>query len=227
MARTSPSRIRRSASTMLVVIVMMLGMLFQQTSTAWRTGLLRTGGYMQLRSYIGAIQRDASAMIDANQLPEEMLCGGQKQQFNSGMIQFYTMTGSDKNRTLNFITHDLNGNREQRVLWFNGTWKSPDGNTESAQSDILPPEPGQSESSLLVTPEQFVATYSDEPQYDRAGRPVSSAANKFPLYLTVDATIKQKGELFEVGAESAGPDMEFGKGPDDPKGRDDIRTWVQ
>ena len=35
------------AATILVVIVMMLGMLFQQTSVAWRTGLMRSDGYMQ------------------------------------------------------------------------------------------------------------------------------------------------------------------------------------
>jgi prepilin-type N-terminal cleavage/methylation domain-containing protein len=82
------------AATILVVIVMMLGMLFQQTSVAWRTGLMRSDGYMQLRAFIGALQRDASAMIDANQIPQSLLCNNQKQKFESGEIRFYTMTGT-------------------------------------------------------------------------------------------------------------------------------------
>ena len=61
------------ASTILTVIVMMLAMLFQQTSVAWRTGLMRASGFMQLRSYIGAIQRDASAAIDAKNIPSALL----------------------------------------------------------------------------------------------------------------------------------------------------------
>ena len=71
---------------------MMLGMLFQQTSVAWRTGLMRSDGYMQ-PALISALQRDTSAMIDANQIPRA--CSVTiKKKFESGEIRFYTMTGT-------------------------------------------------------------------------------------------------------------------------------------
>jgi type II secretory pathway component PulJ len=63
------------ASTILIVLVMLLAMLFQQTSLAWRTGVKRADGYLQIRALVGAIQRDASQAIDIETLPTLAPCG--------------------------------------------------------------------------------------------------------------------------------------------------------
>lgn len=218
------------AATILIVIVMMMGALFQQTSMAWRTGVLRTGGYMQLRSYIGTLQRDASAMINANLIPKQLLCNSQEQRFDGTSLEFYTLTGTDESRALNFITYDLSGNRTQRTLKLNqggaagnAAWDSED------TSNLLKFMPNQTEENMSVKPQRFIPKVLSGvgfKEYDRDGNEVISARQKFPIYLSVDAEIGQVGQLYDVGAESAGPDKIFGTGPNDPQGKDDIRTFV-
>jgi hypothetical protein len=220
------------AATILVVIVMMLGMLFQQTSVAWRTGLMRSDGYMQLRAFIGALQRDASAMIDANQIPQSLLCDNQKQKFESGEIRFYTMTGTlrpDPNnpstlqdfRALNFITYNTGGKRTQRRLEPNGTW------SEEESSNVLsPPNIGANPDKPQVAAKGFSFAFQSGTEYDIAGNVVPNAS-RYPLFLTVESDVTQKGRLYDVGAECSGPDKKFGTGPSDAAGKDDIRTWVQ
>lgn len=220
------------AATILVVIVMMLGMLFQQTSVAWRTGLMRSDGYMQLRAFIGALQRDASAMIDANQIPQSLLCNNQKQKFESGEIRFYTMTGTlrpDPNnpstlqdfRALNFITYNTGGKRTQRRLEPNGTW------SEEESSNVLsPPNIGANPDKPQVAAKGFSFAFQSGTEYDIAGNVVPNAS-RYPLFLTVESDVTQKGRLYDVGAECSGPDKKFGTGPSDAAGKDDIRTWVE
>ena len=218
------------AATILVVIVMMLGMLFQQTSVAWRTGLMRSDGYMQLRAFIGALQRDASAMIDANQIPQSLLCDNQKQKFESGEIRFYTMTGTLRTkpngsledfRALNFITYQIGGKRTQRRLKPDGTW------SEEESSNVLsPPSIGANPDKPQVKATHFDIAYQQGTEYDIAGNVVPNAS-RYPLFLTVESDVTQKGRLYDVGAECSGPDKKFGTGPSDVAGKDDIRTWVQ
>lgn len=224
------------AATILVVIVMMLGMLFQQTSVAWRTGLMRSDGYMQLRAFIGALQRDASAMIDANQIPQSLLCNNQKQsnnqkqKFEADEIRFYTMTGTLRTkpngsledfRALNFITYQIGGKRTQRRLKPDGTW------SEEESSNVLsPPSIGANPDKPQVKATHFDIAYQQGTEYDIAGNVVPNAS-RYPLFLTVESDVTQKGRLYDVGAECSGPDKKFGTGPSDVAGKDDIRTWVQ
>ncbi len=218
------------AATILVVIVMMLGMLFQQTSVAWRTGLMRSDGYMQLRAFIGAIQRDASAMIDANQIPQSLLCNNQKQRFESDEIRFYTMTGTlrtksdgslENFRALNFITYQIGGRRTQRRLEPDGTW------SEEESSNVLTlPNIGENPDKPQVRATHFDIAYQQGTEHDIAGNVIPNA-NRYPLFLTVESDVTQKGRLYDVGAECSGPDKKFGTGPSDAAGKDDIRTWVQ
>ena len=218
------------AATILVVIVMMLGMLFQQTSVAWRTGLMRSDGYMQLRGFIGAIQRDASAMIDANQIPKNLLCGNAKQEFTANTIQFYTMAGSLPTksggnlvdyRSLNFIVYDIDGTRAQRRLEPDGTWSSEE------RSDILefltdhsnPDKP-------TVRATRFNIAFQTATETDIDGNTVANSS-RYPLFLTVESEVTQRGRMYDVGAECSGPDKKFGSRPTDAESKDDIRTWVQ
>jgi prepilin-type N-terminal cleavage/methylation domain-containing protein len=218
------------AATILVVIVMMLGMLFQQTSVAWRTGLMRSDGYMQLRAFIGAIQRDASAMIDASKIPPSLLCNNQKQLFSSSDIQFYTMTGTLRTnpngtladfRALNFITYNTGGERVQRRLEPNGTWGAEERSNvlRAPNVDAKPDKP-------QVDVVGFNIAYQNGTEYDLNGNAIPNA-NRYPLFLTVETQVVQKGRLYDVGAECSGPDKKFGTGSSDVAGKDDIRTWVE
>lgn len=195
------------ASSILIVIVMMLAMLFQQTSVAWRTGLIRSRGYAQLRSYVGTIQRDATAAIDARNLPAKLLESNGKQSFTSGKISFYTLSGDENERSLNYITHDLSGTREHKVLALdgNGKWDTV------SSSDVLKFLSDSNSDDPDIDPKNFKFMWGP----DDAG-----LSDEFPLCIRVDAQVTQKGKLYQVGAASAGPDKIWGT-------KDDIRTWVE
>ena len=208
------------AATIMIVVVMMLGALFQQTSTAWRIGLMRTGGYAQLRSYIGTLQRDANAIINSNQLPKNLLVTpSTEQSFESGRISFYTLTGSDNTRALNYITYDLSGKRIQRTLDLvqgnasgNADW------TGEEVADLLKFLPNQTDDNMLVRPMGFVFEFPSTSEYNLEKQLVTGS-KRFPLYLSVEAKIEQSGSLYDAGAESAGPDKTWGT-------KDDIRTFA-
>ena len=216
------------AATILVVIVMMLGMLFQQTSVAWRTGLMRNDGYMQLRAFIGAIQRDASAMVDANQIPEDLRYMNKKQEFTSDSIQFYTLAGAlptksggtlEDFRALNFIVYDINGTRTSYRLEPNGTsWEKQESDILDFLTDSSDPDKPQ------VNATRFNVAFQDGKETDIDGNTVADA-NRYPLFLTVAAKVTQRGRMYDVGAECAGPDGTFGTLPTDAASKDDIRTW--
>jgi prepilin-type N-terminal cleavage/methylation domain-containing protein len=219
------------AAAIMVVIVMMLGMLFQQTSVAWRVGLMRSDGYMQLRAFVGALQRDASAMIDANKIPQSLRYSNKKQVFGDTEIQFYTMTGTLRTkpdggmedfRALNFITYKIDGTRTQRRLEPDGRWSQ----SEERSNVLSVPNIGENLDKPQVTAKGFSFAFQSGTEYDIDGNQVSSQ-NRYPLFLTVETEVTQRGRLYDVGAESSGPDKRFGSGPADAAYKDDIRTWVE
>ncbi len=220
------------ASAILVVIVMMLSMLFQQTSIAWRTGQLRAQGAMRLRSYIGAIQRDASVAIDAKKLPKELLCTQDaispdgRQMFEPDDILFYTMTGGADTfplkRSLSFIHFTSAGKRKKYELSENKIWSLVE---ETTVVDFL--VDGSSDENKAVETKSFFFEWPDVKDYDADGKVITENKYRLPLYMTVNARLIQKGKLYDVGAASSGPDGKPGDDFEKSPGKDDIRTWVQ
>ena len=199
------------ASTILVVIVMLLGMLFQQTSLAWRTGVRRADSFMQVRSLVGAIQHDASAAIDARTIPEGLksTLGGAAQKFDGWPLQFYTLTGSGfKNnnpggvplRALSYITYSQGGKRTETVLCGDGSADDP------KESDVK---------KIVVNQTSLNTTLLDV-------NPVFGGLSTegLPLFLTFTVEVEVAGKSYDIGAASAGPDKVWGT-------KDDIRTWVE
>ena len=201
------------ASTILVVIVMMLGMLFQQTSLAWRTGTRRAESFMQVRSGVGAIQLDASAAVDARFLPSQYVTA--EQEFSGGSLLFYTLTGGvefDKNgtpqynRSLKRVTYDTAGNRVETALKGNGSWGTP------KRSNVLTfAERQSSRNRPNVSLTSFV------PDYGKAVDNLDS--DGLPLAVTFGARVTTTGNNLDIGAASAGPDRTWNT-------KDDIKTWV-
>lgn len=204
------------ASAILVVIVMMLAMLFQQTSLSWRTGVKRADAYMQVRSGIGAIQRDASAAVDARAIPQVLrsrLAGSQ--QFASG-LRFFTLSGDgfeDGNnngsmdaselpyRALSYITYDMNGKRTETLLRGDGSVLN------MPQANVLNFIKNQTSANKPTT----VIT-KIEPEYG------ANSPQGLPLYVKIRARVEYAGNSLEIGAASAGPDKTWGT-------KDDINTW--
>jgi len=202
------------ASTILVVIVMMLGMLFQQTSLAWRTGTRRAESFMQVRSGVGAIQRDAAAAVDARFLPSQYVT--EKQNFSGGSLLFYTLTGGVElrsagtplyNRSLKKVTYDTAGNRTETTLKGSGGWGTP------KRSNVLTfAERQSSRNRPSVSLTSFVADY---------GKAVDNLdSDGLPLAVTFGAKVTTTGNNLDIGAWSYGPDRK-------PNTKDDIKTWVE
>lgn len=197
------------ASTILTVIVMMLGMLFQSTGLAWRTGVQRADTFMQIRGFFGAIQRDLSAAIDARELPEE-LRSGRTQSFSGFPLRFFTMTGTGFDRTgttpyrsLTYITYDSAGNRTEEKLRANGSWDTPVKYNvmTTAERSLNPNKP-------KATVQGINAVF---PTGDSAG---------LPLFVNIRARVVSSGYNLDIGAASAGPDGVWGT-------KDDIATWLK
>jgi len=202
------------AASILVVIVMMLGMLFQQTSLAWRSGSFRAEAYMQVRSYIGAIQRDASAAVDARLLPQQYVT--EEQNFSGGRLVFYTLTGGVEldetgnllfNRSLKKVTYDTAGNRTEQSLKPDGSWGAV------KKANVLTfAERQSSKNRPGVKPLQFT------PHFGQSGDGLDSQG--LPLHVTFGAQARSTGNTLDIGAWSFGPDGR-------PNTTDDIKTWVE
>ncbi len=202
------------AASILVVIVMMLGMLFQQTSLAWRSGSFRAEAYMQVRSAIGAIQRDASAAVDARFLPQQYVTEGQ--QFSGGRLIFYTLTGGVEldetdnllfNRSLKKVTYDTAGNRTEQSLTPGGSW-----GPEKRANVLTFAERQSSKNRPSVSLTQFT------PHFGQAADGLDSQG--LPLHITFGAQARSTGNTLDIGAWSWGPDGRRNT-------TDDIKTWVE
>ncbi len=204
------------ASAVLIVIVMMLAMLFQHSSHAWRIGVRRAGAYMQIRAVIGAIQRDASAAVDESTIDPEVRqkLGGDSQSF-SGSLNFYTLTGSGKDttsggggsqyykRTPAFISYSGAGVRTEKYLLPNGSLVQDTSNIR----DFMPTSNANAPSIAGLT---FMA-----------GLEVGGGSSRqLPPYVMIRTSVTTQGQARDIGAASAGPDRIWGT-------KDDIRTWLE
>ena len=199
------------ASTILVIIVMMLSMLFQQTGIAWRTGVRRAGIFMQARSLIGALQRDAVKAVDENSIDDRLtaLLGG-GQDFKADRLSFYTLSGSGfegddivngvPRRSLSFITYNAEGKRTEIPLLANGKPGTP-------VSSVVTVSISGNKNAPQTSPPIFDYTYA----------PYNS---EFPISMRLKADVTSEGYNLEIGAGSAGPDGAWGT-------KDDIRTWIE
>lgn len=205
------------ASSILVIIVLMLGMLFQQTGLAWRTGSQRANNYMEVRALMGSLQRDAAAAVDQWSVNPELrsaLSGSDSQKFDGFPLAFFTLgaTGFENGdpdatplRALSYITYSQDGVRTERTLMANNSAYSP---------------PAVNVKKVFST-SKVVATIDEvEAEYPTGGN------NRLPLSVRLKISITPSGKSYEIGAESAGPDGKFGATFSDPNGKDDIRTWV-
>ncbi len=194
------------ASSILVVIVMLLAMLFQHTSHAWRVGVRRADVYMQIRSAIGAIQRDTAAAVDERSLDPEVVAqlGGGSQKFN-GPLQFYTLTGTGANpalRSPTYVSYSASGSRTETKLL-------PSGSKQTKNSNVLDfIQRTGGKNRPVTTIQGFTPVY-----------PSGAGANGLPLYVVVKARVTSSGNALEIGAASAGPDKTWNT-------KDDIQTWV-
>jgi len=218
------------ASTIMITIMLMLGMLFQQTSQAWRTGRQRAEALLVARTFFGILQRDVSNAIDVNTLPTVMqealqnAAGGLpnlQQSFSPSQIQFFTLTGTgfdNKNaeqnkqgnralRSLTHVSYSTGGSRTETLLLPSpsadgGFEMSPSNNDR--QTNLLSIRPG----NVTFDVQAFTMYY------------LNGNSGGLPTYIMVQATTGASTNRWEIGAGSSGPDREWDT-------EDDIKTWTE
>ena len=204
------------AATILVVIVMMLGMLFQQTGIAWRVGVRRADAFSQVRSLIGAIQRDAAKAVDEDAIDDDVrnLLGGGNQNFSGSDLSFYTLDAggfhindsglpnySKPKRSVSHITYTTAGKRTETFLIAGGTTETVDTNVRDFATRV----------GSTTTPSTTLDGF--DPVWGPGG-----SGNGLPLFVKMKAKVTSQGYTLDIGAESAGPDRTWNTD-------DDIRTW--
>jgi len=92
------------AVTVLVVIVLIASMVFQQTQTAWTAGSRRAAAETALRGIMGILERDLTHAVDATQFGATI--GGQ-QSFGANGFTFVTLDGT--NRMAQLVDYTFGG----------------------------------------------------------------------------------------------------------------------
>lgn len=129
------------ATSILLVIVMMVSMVFQQQSAAFQSGEDRVKGQAAIRNIVGMMVRDLSLAVDSSCISNAPA----RNEFRSNSIKFLAMTGEagvnmeDRDEkdgaVLQYVSYSFSGGRVRReVIGYkvdaNGWTKA--GNSQSA-----------------------------------------------------------------------------------------------
>lgn len=202
------------ACSILVVIVMMLGMLFQQSSKAWRIGVNNADNFMQLRAFLGALERDASKAVSYQAL-KEGFAGAEDLYFDKGRdqfgstLKFYTLSGEATNRAITFVEYSFSDMRRKETIW--KTSSGGQASERSSSSVLVKKTSGSSAPSFSSVDAVWTDNNSD--RYE------SSRNRYLPDYITFKVKLRTDSTVMaEIGAASAGPDALWNT-------NDDIFTW--
>ena len=122
------------ATAVLLIMVVMIGTLFTQSSSAWDTGYARAEGGMIVRGVVGAISRDLNTLIDGRPF-EVVWTSSVPVEVSDSSLSFISMkAGEDENaREPHLIEYSAGSSvtRTETPLKRNGTWwvKGPTSQT--------------------------------------------------------------------------------------------------
>lgn len=202
--------------TILVVVVLIVGMIFQQTSSAWNTGVSKSNAQASIRAIVSAISNDLaksydplwSQQVSVNNeeasgsdidLDEEAI------EISTHTLSFYivkdnadilqTQSGSNVLRGISRVEYNISGQwitRKETPLTFDGR-------------EINLPE----------------AKFEIESGVDLKFDPVEDENSQIPLgvRITIDSSARKTIENFEIAVGSSGPDGIWDTD-------DDIKPWV-
>ena len=111
------------ATTILLVIVILASLVFQQTTGAYDTGERKVSANVALRNIVGAISRDLALAVDSEEYE-----GLPNNSWGASSIKFAALTGSP-GKTLQFITYTAGGNsvhRKAESYEYNNGWRKCD-----------------------------------------------------------------------------------------------------
>ena len=180
------------ATTVLLIIVMLVSMIFQQTNAAYQSGTVRVEAMMELRSVVGTIARDLTLAVNSDHYPG----GAFMNEFRADSLQFVALTGTPDNtgkRTPQWIEYAYTGMRVNRRCWDMICTRRDDGtlhwNTAgAAQESVLNPSQG-----LVVRFERFPPTET----------------SMLPLRVDIECEVVHPGRNSAISARAAGKNRRF------------------
>jgi len=174
------------AITVLIVIVMVTALIFQQASVAWGTGTRKAGAETNLRAVMGTIERDLAMAVDDTPF------GGNINSFNSSSCSFVTLDGSVDTtvsppyRMPQKITYSLSGGNVTRTV-FKGRYMNPtwDFSTQASSATL---------GGGMIT------TFTCSP----IAAPANGPAPSFPLRVEIEAHATKSGQFAIISGWSKG-----------------------
>jgi len=161
--------------TVLILVVMMLALIFQQTNTAWGVGTRKTGSETALRMILSVLERDLSHAVDDTKF------GGGLNSFSSAPT-FVSLEGT--NRLPVLIKYSINGSDLTREV-YSLIPSAPSKWTQGAQISSASVNGGLPLSSCTFTP-------------------IYGPPNTLPLFLTIEAHVSNQGSIANVSGWSEG-----------------------
>lgn len=178
------------ATSILLVIVVMVSMVFQQQSAAFQSGESRVKGQAAVRNAMGMIMRDLALVVDSTNYPSLPA-----NSFSGSTLSFLATTGEtgfdpagnsvDAGATLQRISYNSNGGIVKRTV--EGYVLTDSGWTKR----------GNSVSELNNSLNKIKSM-----KFDKS----SGGSSTFPDFVTIKAEYVGSDSSFAVRGQSAGPD---------------------
>ena len=181
------------ATSILLVIVVLVSMVFQQQSGAFKSGTDRVKGQAAIRSLVSILSRDLSMAVDAKNYD---VSGGNS--FGGNGLTFLAETGGASGSPLQKIVYSYSGGAVTRTV-SDGSLTG-DGWTfsQSARGDVLSSDSGLSSVS-------FTAVKSDG---------TAAGSGEFPAAVKIRAVSKGSGKAIAISGHSLGKDKQPGTDDD-------------
>ena len=175
------------ATSILLVIVVLVSMVFQQQSGAFQAGTDRVKGQSAIRNLVAVLSRDLSMAVDAQDYGVSG-CNN----FSGNGLTFLATTGSGEDSPLQKISYSVSGGKVTRTVQDASLKKDGWSFSGGGSGDVVPSGSGLESVAFSA--------------FDAKGDSVGSG--KFPAQVRIKATSKGSGSAAAISGRSLGPDMQ-------------------
>ena len=182
------------ATTILLVIVIIASLVFQQTTGAYDTGERKVNANVILRNVVGAITRDMALAVDSDDYP-----GLSANQWDASGVRFVALTGRPGSDAAGVENEETKTCRTPHVITYDSTGTRTDVATSCTGGRW-------STQGQRVTASLYDSSSSGVTDFSVSFHPVFDAGNgsTLPDCVYVRAELETEGETSVVGAGSGG-----------------------
>jgi prepilin-type N-terminal cleavage/methylation domain-containing protein len=195
-----------AATAILLIIVLVMGAVFHQSSIAWDGGMRKAEGAMNARAALGFLARELSTAVVFPASDPGVLQGGNVQSVSGGgVISFFT------------LTHDSDADSNRRAVQLVTYEKVDDQLVRHAQEcSGAGLNYGEYGKLAAVDPTKSVSiiTNLSHMSFTSSG----ATGDRLPAWVNIKMIVNRSDDVSGVGAYSYGPDRQDGT-------EDDIRAF--